>query len=142
MKRGGELESINIDPILGDLAKNHLPALFRILETVIDSLDVRTFTTVINIIVGSTAQKFKEATDKLTLLELDTETQSKFTEFLVRAINNNLPTQYPLVIAILFIENEKEPRIEPIPRKQIPGWREIIDKDICPIARVKRIEDK
>ena len=142
MKRGGELESINIDPILGDLAKNHLPALFRILETVIDSLDERTFKTVINIIVGSTAQKFKEATDKLTLLELDTETQSKFTEFLVRAINNNLPTQYPLVIAILFIENEKEPRIEPIPRKQIPGWREIIDKDICPIARVKRIEDK
>ena len=58
---------------------------------------------------------------------------------IVSVLNDGLPADYPYIVALVYSDQIPQLRICSMQRKTIPGWRDMVSRNVVPILRMKNI---
>ena len=65
------------------------------------------------------------------------EIKGECTARIVSALNEALPVDHPYIVAFVYSDRTPQLRMCSMQRKAIPGWRDIISRNVVPILRIK-----
>lgn len=65
------------------------------------------------------------------------EIKGECTTRIVSALNEALPADHPYIVAFVYSDQTPQLRMCSMQRKSIPGWHDIVSRNIVPILRIR-----